>query len=47
MRRLRVLIATIGTFVYGTSPSVWVVLLGIVLFSLGEMLNGFATALVA
>lgn len=35
-----VLIATLGTFMYGTSPSIYVVLLGILLFSLGEMLTG-------
>jgi dipeptide/tripeptide permease len=35
-----VLIATAGTFIYGTSPSVYVVFLGIALFSLGEMLTG-------
>ncbi len=48
VRRLRVLssmtvgilIATIGTLVYGTSPSVYVVFLGILFFSLGEMLTG-------
>lgn len=48
VRRLRVLtsmtigilIATIGTLVYGTSPSVFVLFLGILLFSLGEMLTG-------
>jgi MFS family permease len=32
--------ATIGTLVYGTAPSVNIVFLGIVLFSLGEMLTG-------
>ncbi len=37
---LGVLIATIGTVVYGTSPSVYVLFLGIALFSLGEMLTG-------
>jgi hypothetical protein len=35
-----VLIATIGTIVYGTSPSVYILFLGIALFSLGEMLTG-------
>jgi len=48
VRRLRVLsamtigivIATIGTLVYGTSPSVYVLFLGIALFSTGEMLTG-------
>jgi POT family proton-dependent oligopeptide transporter len=35
-----VLIATVGTFMYGTSPSIYVVLFGILLFSLGEMLTG-------
>jgi len=35
-----VLIATIGTVVYGTSPSVYVLFLGITLFSMGEMLTG-------
>ncbi len=35
-----ILIATIGTLVYGTSPSVYTVFLGILLFSLGEMLTG-------
>lgn len=48
VRRLRVLtamtagvlVATIGTIVYGTSPSVYVVLFGILLFSIGEMLTG-------
>lgn len=48
VRKLRVLtamtigvvIATIGTFVYGTSPSVYAVFAGILLFSLGEMLTG-------
>jgi len=35
-----VLIATIGTVVYGTSPSVYVLFMGIALFSLGEMLTG-------
>jgi MFS family permease len=35
-----VLIATLGTLMYGTSPSVYVVLLGILLFSVGEMLTG-------
>ncbi|MEZ4297424.1 MAG: MFS transporter [Polyangiaceae bacterium] len=34
------LIATIGTLVYGTSPSIYVLFLGIGLFSLGEMLTG-------
>lgn len=48
VRRLRVLtamtigilIATCGTLVYGTSPSVYVMFFGILLFSLGEMLTG-------
>ena len=48
VRRLRVLtsmtigilIATIGTLVYGTSPSVWMLFFGILLFSVGEMLTG-------
>lgn len=48
VRRLRVmssitigvLIATVGTLVYGTSPSIYVLALGIGLFSLGEMLTG-------
>ncbi len=48
VRKLRVLsaisigisIAVAGTIVYGTSPSVYVVFAGIVLFSLGEMLTG-------
>jgi len=35
-----VLIATIGTVIYGTSPSLYVCALGIVFFSLGEMLTG-------
>ncbi len=35
-----VLIATIGTVVYGTSSSVYVLFAGIALFSLGEMLTG-------
>jgi MFS family permease len=35
-----ILIATIGTLVYGTSPSVYTVFFGIVLFSIGEMLTG-------
>jgi MFS family permease len=35
-----VLIATVGTLMYGTSPSIFVVLFGILLFSLGEMLTG-------
>ena len=35
-----ILVATIGTLVYGTSPSVWVLFLGILLFSIGEMLTG-------
>jgi MFS family permease len=35
-----ILIATIGTLVYGTSPSVFIVFLGIILFSTGEMLTG-------
>ena len=37
---LGVLIATLGTVLYGTSPSVYVLFLGIVLFSIGEMLTG-------
>jgi proton-dependent oligopeptide transporter, POT family len=35
-----VLIATLGTFMLGTSPNIFIVLFGIVLFSLGEMLTG-------
>ena len=35
-----VLIATTGTIIYGTSPSLYVVALGIVCFSVGEMLTG-------
>lgn len=35
-----ILIATIGTLVYGTSPSIYTVFLGIFFFSLGEMLTG-------
>lgn len=35
-----ILIAIFGTIVYGTSPSVWILFLGILLFSLGEMLTG-------
>ena len=35
-----VAIVTIGTMVYGTSPSLYVIAFGIVLFSLGEMLTG-------
>ena len=35
-----VLIATIGTVIYGTSPSLYVCALGIVFFSVGEMLTG-------
>ncbi len=35
-----VLIATIGTLVYGTSPSIYVLFVGVSLFSLGEMLTG-------
>ncbi|HVJ90656.1 MAG TPA: MFS transporter, partial [Labilithrix sp.] len=35
-----ILIATIGTLVYGTSPSVYTVFFGIFLFSMGEMLTG-------
>jgi dipeptide/tripeptide permease len=35
-----ILIATIGTLVYGTSPSVFVLFFGILLFSLGEMMTG-------
>ena len=35
-----VTIATLGTVVYGTSSSVYVLFFGIVLFSLGEMLTG-------
>ena len=34
------LIATIGTIVYGSSPSIYVLFIGIALFSLGEMLTG-------
>lgn len=34
------LIATIGTIVYGTSQSVYILFLGICFFSLGEMLSG-------
>ena len=37
---LGVMIATFGTVVYGTSASIYVLFLGIVLFSLGEMLTG-------
>ncbi len=37
---LGVLIATCGTVLYGTSPSVYVLFMGIVLFSIGEMLTG-------
>lgn len=33
-------ITTLGTIMYGTSPSLYVVAFGIVLFSLGEMLTG-------
>jgi dipeptide/tripeptide permease len=33
-------ITTLGTLVYGSSPSVYMVFFGIVLFSLGEMLTG-------
>jgi dipeptide/tripeptide permease len=48
VRKLRVLtsmtigifIATLGTVVYGTSPSVFILFLGILLFSMGEMLTG-------
>lgn len=35
-----VLIATTGTIIYGTSRSIMTVFLGIILFSLGEMLTG-------
>ena len=35
-----ILIATFGTLVYGTSPSIYALALGIALFSLGEMLTG-------
>ncbi len=35
-----VFIATLGTLVFGTSPSVYVLFLGIALFSMGEMLTG-------
>ena len=35
-----VFIATIGTLVYGSSPSIYVLFIGIALFSLGEMLTG-------
>ncbi len=35
-----VLIATIGTVIYGTSPSLYICALGIVFFSVGEMLTG-------
>src|SRR5262249_49684131 len=37
---LGVLIATVGTIVYGTSPSVYILFVGIALFSLGELLTG-------
>ncbi len=37
---LGVLIASFGTLVFGTSPSVYVLFLGIALFALGEMLTG-------
>ena len=37
---LGVLIATGGTLLFGTSPSVYVLFMGIVLFSIGEMLTG-------
>jgi len=37
---LGVLIATCGTILYGTSPNVYVLFMGIVLFSIGEMLTG-------
>lgn len=48
VRKLRVLtaitigisIAVLGTVVYGTSPSFYAVAIGIVLFSMGEMLTG-------
>lgn len=48
VRKLRVLtaisigisVAVLGTIVYGTSPSIYVVFAGIVLFSIGEMLTG-------
>lgn len=35
-----ILIATLATLVYGTSPSIYSVFLGILLFSIGEMLTG-------
>lgn len=35
-----VMIATTGTIIYGTSPMLWVVALGILCFSVGEMLTG-------
>lgn len=35
-----ILIATIGTLVYGTSPSIYALFCGIALFSVGEMLTG-------
>lgn len=35
-----VMIATTGTIIYGTSPSLYVVWLGVVCFSVGEMLTG-------
>jgi MFS family permease len=35
-----ILIATIGTLVYGTSPSIYALFFGILLFSIGEMLTG-------
>jgi MFS family permease len=35
-----IVIATVGTVVYGTSPSIYAVFFGIILFSLGEMLTG-------
>jgi hypothetical protein len=37
---LGVLIATCGTVVYGSSPSIYMLFFGIVLFSIGEMLTG-------
>ena len=35
-----IFIATLGTLVYGTSPSLYVLAIGIALFSVGEMLTG-------
>jgi dipeptide/tripeptide permease len=37
---LGVMIATLGTVIYGTSPSIYILFFGIVLFSTGEMLTG-------